>query len=347
MRKILALILSLLLLATLCGCKKEAEEPTEVATKPTLALKETTAPTEAATQPTEEGAILKTAVLRSEDPELTVEFALLAVNSEGPFHSENVKFNDAGADALIRWLLTEQNQTKLAEFGLAEFGEAVYRVAEDEPTSEENEETEPSEPTVPAEPVIPQATEENAKIQFAVADSFLQSGILEDLLTEFEETYGYEVEVRETSATGALAVAKLAMFDLVLTEASPAVETFVEEGYARIVEDFETATVSLCSADYVLCGPTADPAGAANCKSLKAAMAAIAKGQYIFLSRGDDSSLHKFEQTLWPEKQEFGSWYLAMDTESGPLLVMNELENGYLLVEKLTWLQFFHADGIL
>ena len=341
MRKILALLLAVSMLAAFAGCEKEAEAPTETAAKPTVATEEMTASTEAATDPTEEETGLKTTVLRSEDPELTVEFALLAVNSEGPFHSEDVKFNDTGADALIRWLLTEQTQTKLAEFGLEEFGEAVYHVAEDAPPSEEAEET------VPSEPVTPQATEETADIHLAVADGFMQSGILEDLLTEFEENYGYTVDIQESSATGTLTLAKLAMFDAVLTEASPAVETFVEEGYARVVEGFETETVSLCSADYVLCGPTSDPAGAAESKNLKAAMAAIAEGEYIFLSRGDDSSLHKFEQSLWPEKQEFGNWYLAMDTGSGPLLVMNEFENGYLLVDKLTWLQFFHTDGIL
>ena len=76
-------------------------------------------------------------------------------------------------------------------------------------------------------------------------------------------------------------------------------------------------------------------------------MAAIAAGEYTFLSRGDGSTVHKLEQSLWPANQTFGAWYLEIDTDMGPLLVMNEFEGGYLLTDKLTWLIFSQNDGII
>lgn len=334
MKKSLAFLLAVMLAGLLAGCDEETE-PTETPTRPTVvaeATEETAQPQEETEPAGETGdpAGLKTAVLRSGDPQLQAEYILLAVNPEGPFNSQ-VSLNEAGADALICWLGTEQVRTALETFGVEQFGEPVF--------------------TLPgADPVkgsIPDATEEKKTIRLCVADTLADSGILDQLLPMFEEKYGYTVTVQTTSASGTLTDAKLGIIDLVLTESSAAAESFIAEGYARKVEGFAGEAVSFCGLEYLLCGPAEDPAGTAKAKNLADAMAAIAAGKYIFLSRGDGSTVHKLEQSLWPPDQEFGFWYLAVDTDMGPLLVMNEFEGGYLLTDKLTWLIFYHNNGII
>ena len=336
MRKTLALLLSvLMLLGLLAGCDEE-EEPVEIETHP----KVTAAPEEETTEPAEETAGeteiseetgLITTVLRSGDPELRAEYILLAVNPEGPFRSE-VTLNEAGADALIRWLTTEQVRTVLENFGTEAYGEPVFSLPEE---------------TSPIRGWIPNATEENKTIRLSVADTLEESGILDQLLPVFEETYGYTVEVSSTSATGTLTAAKLGIIDVVLTETTKTMETFLADGYAREADGLEGEAVPFCGLEYLLCGSVKDPAGAATAETLADALAAIADGQHIFLSRGDGSTLHKLEQRLWPAGQEFGEWYLEIDTDMGPLLVMNEFEGGYLLADKLTWLIFCHNNGII
>lgn len=350
MRKTLSILLILLLLiGLLSGCDEE-EEPTEVTTQATNQPAETTIPTEETTAPVEETTSpaeeptestdaaeiveespLNTAVLRSGDEELQAEYILLAVNPEGPFHSE-VTLNKDGADALIHWLMSKQARTILESYGRSEFGEAVYSISEE------------------AESYggwIPSATEENQTIHLSVADTIEESGLLDVLLPLFEESFGYTVEVQTASASGTLTTAKLGIFDLVLTEKTSATESFVVDGYARVVDGFESEMTVLCGSEYLLCGPKDDPAGVAECATLSEAFAAIAKGEHIFLSRGDGSTVQKKEESFWPVGQEFGEWYLSVDTGMGPLLVMNEFEGGYILTDKLTWLQYFQDDGII
>ena len=339
MRKILTILLaSCLLLGLLSGCQEEEAEATQVTTPPTSEATETTAPAEESTEPeevleeTEEPSPLNTKVLRSEDPELKVDFILLALNPEGPFLSEGVTFNETGADALIQWLMTEQAQTLIGEYGLETYGEPAFTMPEGVQTFSG---------------WLPRATEENKTIHLMVADSLEETGLLDVLLPVFEETYGYEVDVQTASATGAITMAKLAMYDLVLTETSNAAETFVSDGYARPVGKYEDETLTLCAMEYLLCGPKNDPAKAADCETIQDAFAAIAAGEHRFLSRGDDSSAHKLEQSLWEASPEGESWYISVGTEMGPLLVMNEFEGGYVLTDKLTWLQFYQAEGII
>ena len=345
-RKLSILLAVLLLISLLSGCD-DKEDTAETESWPTAtaapAEKETEAPeTETAEEDeaedpeeeTEETEVepLRTAVIRSGDEQLQAAYILLAVNPEGPFHSEELTFNDKGAEALVRWLLAEESRTKLESFGLEAYGEAVFMLPE-KPTNYLG--------------WIPDATEETKVIDLVVADTLEESGVLEELLEAFEETYGYQVQVQTTSASGTLTIAKLGIFDLVLTEKSDATDSFVAEGYARVLNGFKEEAIPLCNTEYLLCGPQDDPAGAADAQTLADAFAAIAKTESRFLSRGDDSSIHKLEKSLWPAGQEFGAWYLNVETEAGPLLVMNEFEGGYLLTDKLTWLIFHHNNGII
>ena len=331
MRKFLALFAALLLMGLLCGC--EEEEPAETVA-PSVAPPAAAAT--GASEPPEETAIedgspLSVTVLRSGDGALQAQYVLLAVDPKGPFYSEP-NLNTEGVDALIRWLQGDQAREIVETFGSDQWGECVFSVPE----------------RLPGFPGwLPNATEENKIIRLSVADTLAESGVLDALLPLFEETYGYTVEVKPTSATGTVAAAKLGMVDLVLTEITTVSETFVADGYVRKLNGFAGEAIPFCGMEYLLCGPKTDPAGAAKAATLTEALAAIGEKKAIFLSRGDDSTVHKLETRLWPAGQEFGEWYLNVETDMGPLLVMAEMERGYVLTDKVTWLIFFHNNGII
>lgn len=341
MRKSLSLILCLLLvLGLFAGCSNEdAAETTEAEPIETTATEipeesfytgwipdETTA-TEAAVE-----AELKTVVLRDSDADLRKRYVLMAVNSDAPFPAQDVTLNERGTKALIQWLMTEDTQARIGEFGVDTYGEAIF--------------------TLPEEVSfysgwISEATPYTKTLRLAAEESITETGLLEDLLPIFEEAYGYTVEVTEGSATSVLRSARNGYADLVLVEANDMAQTLVDDGFTCTVTNFETEQVELCSMQYLLCGPAEDPAGAAKRASVTGAFSAIAGGEYTFLSRGDGSYVHKLEQQFWPKDQEFGSWYISADMEMGPCLVMNEMEGGYILTDKLTWLLYANANGII
>ena len=127
------------------------------------------------------------------------------------------------------------------------------------------------------------------------------SGLLGYLLPIFESTYGYTVEVQSAGTGKAISAAKFGNADLILVHAKSEEEAFVEEGFARTVEGFEAERISFLYNYFVLCGPSADPAGVKEAASVLDAFAAIAEGEYPFISRGDGSGTHTKELSLWPE----------------------------------------------
>lgn len=344
MRKSLSLILCLLLVFGLfAGCSDEdTAKTTEAEPIETTATEipeesfytgwiseETTSPetTEAAVE-----AELNTVVLRDSDIALRKTYVLMAVSSNAPFIAQGVTLNERGTNALIQWLMTENARKLIEKFGEDTYGEAIFTLPEEESFYTG---------------WISEATPSTNTLRLAAEESITESGLLEDLLPVFEEAYGYTVEVTEGSAYAVLSSARSGYADLVLVEAGDLAQTLVTDGFARTVTGFETEQLRLCSMQYLLCGPAEDPAGVKNCSSVAESFAAIAAGECTFLSRGDGSTVHKLEQQFWPKDQDFGSWYISADMEMGPCLVMNEMEGGYILTDKLTWLMYSNANGII
>ena len=272
----------------------------------------------------------------------------MAVNPEAPFVDadgkavSDVSVNTAGADALIHWLLTEEALKLAGEYGVAEYGEHLFYVKEDAPvyTGE-----------------IAAATEETKTIRLSTTTSVNDSGLLSHLLPVFESAYGYTVEVASAGTGKAIAAAKNGNADLILVHSKKQEEAFVEEGFGRVVDGFQAERVSFIYNYFVLCGPSADPAGAAAAANVTDAFAAIAEGKHTFVSRGDASGTHTKELALWPadlgitaEAESFAGyteWYVSANTGMGACLVMAEEMDAYILTDKATFLTFVANDGVM
>ena len=183
------------------------------------------------------------------------------------------------------------------------------------------------------------------------------SGLLGYLLPIFESTYGYTVEVQSAGTGKAISAAKFGNADLILVHAKSQEEAFVEEGFARTVDGFEAERISFLYNYFVLCGPSADPAGVKEAASVLDAFAAIAEGEYPFISRGDGSGTHTKELSLWPETlgitkeaesfAPYTQWYTSANAGMGACLVMAEQMHAYILTDKATFLTFVANHGII
>ena len=339
MKKLISLLLALTLILGLAACGT-TPAPTEPATDP-------------ATDPvvedvTEGGVVVDTCILMEADDNMLNTYSALAVNPEAPFVDadgnavSDVYVNTAGADALIQWLLTEEALNMAGEYGQAEYGQYLFYVKDDAPvyTGE-----------------IAAATEETKTIRLSTTTSVKDSGLLGYLLPAFEAAYGYTVEVQSAGTGKAIAAAKAGNADLILVHSKKQEEAFVEGGFARTVAGFEAERISFIYNYFVLCGPSADPAGAASAASVLDAFAAIAGGEYTFISRGDGSGTHTKELALWPadlaitaEAESFApytAWYVSANTGMGACLVMAEEMGAYILTDKATFLTFVANDGVM
>ena len=346
MKKRISLLLVAVMLLGLAACG--AAKPTETqAPAPTAAP--TAAPTEAPTEtPTEAALVVDTCILKEADDKMLNTYTLLAVNPDAPFTDadgnpvSDVAVNTAGADALIHWLLTREALDMAGDYGVAEYGEHLFYVKDDAPVYTGD---------------IAPATEETKVIRLSTTTSVNDSGLLGYLLPVFESTYGYTVEVQSAGTGKAINAAKFGNADLILVHSKSQEEAFVEEGFARIVDGFTSERISFIYNYFVLCGPSADPAGVKDCASVLDAFAAIADGKYTFVSRGDASGTHTKELSLWPESlgitkeaesfANYTDWYVSANAGMGACLVMAEEMGAYILTDKATFLTFVANDGVM
>lgn len=342
MKKRISLLLVAVMLLGLAACG--AAKPTE-----TQAPAPTAAPTEAPTEtPTEAALVVDTCILKEADDKMLNTYTLLAVNPDAPFTDadgnpvSDVAVNTAGADALIHWLLTREALDMAGDYGVAEYGEHLFYVKDDAPVYTGD---------------IAPATEETKVIRLSTTTSVNDSGLLGYLLPVFESTYGYTVEVQSAGTGKAINAAKFGNADLILVHSKSQEEAFVEEGFARIVDGFTSERISFIYNYFVLCGPSADPAGVKDCASVLDAFAAIADGKYTFVSRGDASGTHTKELSLWPESlgitkeaesfANYTDWYVSANAGMGACLVMAEEMGAYILTDKATFLTFVANDGVM
>jgi len=304
----------------------------------------------AADAPAEEtdALVVDTMILMEADDNMINNYTLLAVNPEAPFVDadgnavEDVELNTVGAAALINWLLSEEGEAAAADYGFAEYGEYLFYLKEDRPVSTAD---------------IPEATDETKLIRLSTTTSVNDSGLLGSLLPMFEEKYGYEVEVYSAGTGKAIANAKMGNADLILVHSKKQEEAFVADGFSCVLDGMESERLTYMYNYFVLCGPSADPAGVKDAEDVLAAFKAIADGKFTFVSRGDGSGTHTKELSLWPEElgitaeaesfKDYTDWYISANTGMGACLVMAEQMGAYILTDKATFLTFLANDGVM
>ena len=348
MKKIVSLLLVLVMMLGLvaCGASKPAETQAPATEAPVVTeapVAETEAPVE-----TEAALVVDTKILKEADDKMLNTYSAIAVNAEAPFVDadgnavSDVYVNTAGADALIQWLMTEEALKMAGEYGVAEYGQYLFYVLENAPVYAGE---------------IAAATEETKVIRLSTTTSVKDSGLLGYLLPAFEAAYGYTVEVQSAGTGKAIAAAKAGNADLILVHSKSQEETFIADGFGRIVDGFEAERLSFIYNYFVLCGPSADPAGVEAAASVLDAFAAIAEGKYNFVSRGDGSGTHTKELALWPADlgitkeadsfADYTQWYVSANTGMGACLVMAEEMGAYILTDKATFLTFVANDGVM
>lgn len=170
------------------------------------------------------------------------------------------------------------------------------------------------------------------------------SGLFKYLLPIFEKKTGISVRVVAVGTGQAIKNAANGDGDVLLVHAKADEEKFVASGLG-------VKRHALMYNDFVIVGPSEDPAKIEGGKDAASALKAIAQAQSVFLSRGDNSGTHKAELALWNNagvdvKAVSGTWYREAGQGMGPTLNMAAAMNAYLLTDRATWSAFSNRQGL-
>ncbi len=176
-------------------------------------------------------------------------------------------------------------------------------------------------------------TPENPDIILATTTSTQDSGLLDVLIPMFEEQTGYRVKTIAVGTGQALAMGEKGEADVLLTHAPASEKPLVESG---AVTNYQLVMHN----DFILVGPSSDPAKVKDLKSVADAFKAISETSSIFVSRGDDSGTDKKEKGIWKDINipNEGSWYQETGQGMGQTLNIASQKEGYTLSDRATFL---------
>ncbi|NOZ51066.1 MAG: solute-binding protein [Chloroflexi bacterium] len=167
----------------------------------------------------------------------------------------------------------------------------------------------------------------------ATTTSTYDSGLLDAIIPDFEAKTGIQVHVIAVGTGQALALGRAGDADVLLVHARQLEDQFVADGFAPTRFD-------VMYNDFVIVGPTADPAKIKGMTDAAQALAQIAASQAPFISRGDSSGTYVKEQKIWQIAgiEPAGDWYQSVGQGMGAVLNMADEQQAYTLSDRGTYL---------
>ena len=184
----------------------------------------------------------------------------------------------------------------------------------------------------------PAAWAGKGEIIVASTTSTQNSGLFDHILPMFEAETGIKVHVVAVGTGQAIRLARRGDADVLFVHHKPSELKFVADGFG--VKRFD-----VMYNDFVIVGPSDDPAGIHGMTDAAAAFAHIAQAKAVFASRGDDSGTNKAERALWKAAGidvagASGRWYRETGSGMGATLNTASGLDAYTLSDRATWLNF-------
>ncbi len=186
-------------------------------------------------------------------------------------------------------------------------------------------------------------------IRVATTTSVENSGLLSDLLPRFRQETGLEVQALAVGSGRALNLARRGDVDAVITHDPTAERVFIDEGHSALYR-------KIMVNDFIIAGPSSDPARIGEAATTGESMRRIAEGRAPFASRGDNSGTHTRERTLWADAgiDPSGEWYLESGQGMAGTLRIASERRAYVLTDRATLsqlgesidLEILHEGGV-
>ena len=181
-----------------------------------------------------------------------------------------------------------------------------------------------------------QAAPATPTLILATTTSTQDSGLLDVLVPMFQDQTGYTVQTVAVGTGAALKMAEEGNADVLLVHAPASEKELMAAGWGR-------NRFLVMHNDFVIVGPSADPAGIKGTATAVEAFKKIYDSGANFISRGDDSGTNKMELSLWKTatldpSTEAPAWYVESGQGMGATLTIASEKEAYTLTDRATYL---------
>jgi tungstate transport system substrate-binding protein len=181
-------------------------------------------------------------------------------------------------------------------------------------------------PTTPPKPA-------NPTLILATTTSTQDSGLLDVMIPDFEQRTGYTVQTVAVGSGEAMKMGQQCNADVLLVHSPAAEKDFMSNNYGsdrRLV----------MHNDFVVVGPSTDPAGIKGSATAIDAFTKIANAQSPFITRGDASGTNSKELAIWKSANitPEGAWYIESGQGMLATLQIASEKGAYTLSDRATYL---------
>jgi tungstate transport system substrate-binding protein len=176
----------------------------------------------------------------------------------------------------------------------------------------------------------------NMNLILATTTSTQDSGLLDVLIPLFEKETGYTVKTVAVGTGAALKMGQEGNADVLLAHAPSSEKTYMDGGFGK--ERF-----LVMHNDFIIVGPSSDPAKIKGDTSAVDAFKKIAAASAMFISRGDASGTNTKELALWKSAAidpagTKPAWYVESGQGMGQTLTIASEKGAYTLTDRATYL---------
>ena len=174
----------------------------------------------------------------------------------------------------------------------------------------------------------------NPNLILATTTSTQDSGLLDVLIPLFEKQTGYNVKTVAVGTGAALQMGVDGNADVLLVHAPTSELPLMQNG------DCISRKLVMHN-DFVIVGPSSDPAGINGMTDAAAAFKKIADAGSIFVTRGDNSGTNKKELAIWSDAgvdPDGMDWYQSTGQGMGASLTITSEKQAYTLSDRATYL---------
>lgn len=190
--------------------------------------------------------------------------------------------------------------------------------------------------TAPASPTVPHA---NNEVLLSSTTSTKDSGLMDVLGPLFESQTHYKLTALYQGSGAAMTTGQQGGADVLLVHAPDSELKFVADGWG-------INRKLVMHNDFIILGPSNDPAGIKGMTSAADALKKIADTQSKFYSRGDNSGTDQLDKKLWKsigitvkdKATTNPAWYIEANTGMGALLGVAYNDQAYTISDRATYL---------
>jgi tungstate transport system substrate-binding protein len=183
------------------------------------------------------------------------------------------------------------------------------------------------------------AGSDRGRMILATTTSTQDSGLLDELVPDFQDESGCSVKTVAVGSGEALELGEKGDADVLLVHSPEAETEYMDGGHGA-------SRKAVMHNDFIVVGPADDPAGIKGAGSAAEALTRIARAEAPVASRADESGTHTKELSLWEdaEIEPKGSWYIETGQGMGETLTIASQKQAYTLSDRGTYLATDNLD---